>query len=316
MSKNCKLGFLTVLAIVIALVCSSARAQGLLRDRLRQKLGGQGQGLSSLHNFNPGRNQSDSAEKINMAGLNVAVWQPANNSKPAPLVIFSHGFHGMNTQSIFLMKALASDGYLVMAPNHRDAMMGGGGEFKPEVSFKNASAWSDRTYRQRGDDIAKLLQFLHNDPAWTNKIDWSKVALAGHSLGGYTALALAGAWPSWKLPDIKAVLALSPYSEPFVVKGTLKDLHVPVMYQGGTRDFGITPFLKRPNGSFSQTSSPAYFVEFDKVGHFSFSNLNKDPASQELICHYSVAFLDKYVRNQQSPTLDDKESGVIECVSK
>ena len=32
--------------------------------------------------------------------------------------------------------------------------------------------------------------------------------LAGHSLGGYTVLALAGAWPSWKLANVRAVLAL------------------------------------------------------------------------------------------------------------
>lgn len=48
---------------------------------------------------------------------------------------------------------------------------------------------------------------------------------------------LAGGWPSWKTPGAKAVLALSPYTEPVLVHGTLGAVSGPVMYQGGTLDF-------------------------------------------------------------------------------
>jgi predicted dienelactone hydrolase len=175
------------------------------------------------------------------------------------------------------MSAFATAGYLVIAPNHKDAICGGGlGAFlsaKPEESFRDAASWSDRTYRDRHDDVLKLADALRRDPQWRHQIDWSRVALAGHSLGGYTVLGLAGGWPRWKLPNIKAVLALSPYCEPYVVNGSLDAIEVPVMYQGGTRDLGITPSVKRPGGCFAKRSSPAIFVEFDRAGHFSWSDL-------------------------------------------
>ena len=37
-------------------------------------------------------------------------------------------------------------------------------------------------------------------------VDWSRFGLAGHSVGGYPALGLAGGWPSWRLNDVKESL--------------------------------------------------------------------------------------------------------------
>src|SRR5262249_50869972 len=149
---------------------------------------------------------------------------------------------------------LTNAGYLVIAPNHHDAMGGANSFSRSEVSFSKAKLWSDKTYADRGADITNLLQALHSDANWSAKIDWSKVALAGHSLGGYTALGIGGAWPSWKLPEVKAVLALSPYCQPYVESGTLDHMGVPVMYQSGTFDMGIDPFIKRPGGAFDKTA--------------------------------------------------------------
>jgi predicted dienelactone hydrolase len=61
------------------------------------------------------------ANHIKVAGRDVAVWRPLGTA-PAighPLILFSHGFGGCNTQSEFLMHALAKAGYLVLAPNTR-----------------------------------------------------------------------------------------------------------------------------------------------------------------------------------------------------
>jgi predicted dienelactone hydrolase len=69
-------------------------------------------------------------------------------------------------------------------------------------------------------------------------VDAMSLGVAGHSLGGYTDLGLAGGWASWKEARVKAVLALSPYCSPFLSKGQLASMNIPVMYQGGTRDFG------------------------------------------------------------------------------
>ena len=44
-------------------------------------------------------------------------------------LVFSHGFHGCATQSTFLMQAFADAGYIVFAPNHRDATCNGGSAY-------------------------------------------------------------------------------------------------------------------------------------------------------------------------------------------
>lgn len=257
---------------------------------------------------------TNGARSIEIAGLKVALWEPslAPESK-LPLVIFSHGFHGSNTQSAFLMRALAKAGYLVIAPDHRDAHWPQEQEnsFRPEISFKEAGSWNDRTYKNRALDICNLLCALHEDSDWNCRIDWSKVALAGHSLGGYTVLGLAGAWPSWRVAGIKAVIALSPYCQPYVVNGTLGALNVPVMFQGGSRDWGITPFIARPGGAFSKVSSPAYLVELDKAGHLAWSNFNRNEVQQQLIDYYCVSFLDKYVQGKPDARPEIKQPGVV-----
>ena len=238
-------------------------------------------------------------QTLRIGGLSVTVWSQENAGNPRPTVIFSHGFHGCATQSRFLMEGLADAGYLVIAPNHRDATCAGGEATwmgRPDLPFQQPEGWNDTTYRDRADDIRRLLDALRSDDRWRTQIDWDRLALAGHSLGGYTVLGLAGAWPSWKLAGIKAVLALSPYTKPFDSHHTLATLAVPVMYQGGTRDVGITPELHKSMGSYDQTSRPKYYLELDGAGHFAWTNVNTE--SHRSIVAYSLAFLDHYVKNE------------------
>jgi pimeloyl-ACP methyl ester carboxylesterase len=237
------------------------------------------------------------AEAVQIGSTIVSVWRPSS-SAPAPLVVFSHGLHGASTQSSFLMRALAADGYLVIAPNHRDAVAGGLARLlePPEAGFTRPDAWSDSTYRDRADDIRSLLDALKADERWSVAIDWSRVALVGHSLGGYTVIGLAGGWPAWKLPDVKAVVALSPYAEPFVDHRTLGGLGIPVMYQGGSRDMGISPGLRRPGGAYDATSAPACYVEFRDAGHMAWTDLI--PRHQASIEYYCLAFLDTHLERE------------------
>lgn len=235
-----------VMPIALLLTALPSSAQGQFRERLRQRMQSR---------------QSENSQFCKIAGLDVAVWQPLG-SGPFPLVVFSHGFHGRNTQSEFLLSA------------------------------------------------------LQRDSNFNTRIDWSKVALAGHSLGGYTVLGLAGAWPTWKLPGVKAVIAMSPYCQPYLAGGNLSSLGIPVMYQGGTRDFGITPCVKKESGAFSTTGSPAYFVEFDKIGHLGWTTFNHDSNSQQLISHYCLAFLDRYLKGNESALINTKLAGVSDLRAK
>jgi pimeloyl-ACP methyl ester carboxylesterase len=253
-------------------------------------------------------------QTVAIAGMKVTVWsQPAGVDLKEPVVIFSHGFHGCATQSRFLMQAFASNGYLVFAPNHRDAACGGGAASwlaKPEVPFRAPQNWDDTSYRDRADDIRRLLDAIRTDERFKGRVDLSRVALAGHSLGGYTVLGLCGAWPVWRLAGVKAVLALSPYAQPFVQHHTLGGLSAPVMYQGGTRDFGITPALRKVQGAYDQSPPPKYYVEFDKAGHFAWTNIGR--TAHDSIVAYSLAFMNYYVKGEPAdPVLGKALPGVV-----
>jgi predicted dienelactone hydrolase len=246
--------------------------------------------------------------EITIAGRQVAMWKPEGAAPPDgyPVILFSHGFTGCGTQSVSLTEALAQAGYFVLAPNHFDAGCGTGmghqgallaklATTRSEKPFRNPGAWGETTYRNRGADLEAVLDTILEQKSFQGvPIDSSRIGLAGHSLGGYTVLGLAGAWPSWKDRRVKAVLAVSPYCAPFFLKGDLGHLDVPVMYQGGTLDVGISPSVRRPGGAYDLTSAPKYYVELAGAGHFAWTNLNK--SYQPLINDYAVAFFDRYLK--------------------
>lgn len=317
----------SLLAIVgMSIVESAAQAQapagrgGAVRERIIERIRDRAGDRAIAPAAKTDAAKSDAGEPSELGGRKVVIWKPAEAKGPMPLVVFSHGFHGTPTQSKFLTAALAKQGYLVVAPKHADSgfALGGDGSLKPDEKFGEPESWTEKTYRDRGDDVRAIVEALKNDKQWTERIAWEKVALIGHSLGGYTSLGAAGAWPSWKLAEVKAVVALSPYCSPYVKSGTLAKLNVPVMYQGGTRDFGITPFVKRSGGAYDATPSPCVFVEFDGAGHMAWTDLKPD--HHDSITRYTLAFLAKHLQHETDPKtttdLGAKRADVAELRAK
>jgi predicted dienelactone hydrolase len=134
-------------------------------------------------------------DSVKLAALDVTVWsQRAEANVKQPVIIFSHGFHGCATQSRFLMEAFAADGDLVLAPIHRDATCNGGkGSWfsRAEIPFRDPGKWNESTYRDRADDIRRLVGAIGTDNCFRPRADLSPFALAGHYVGGYTVLGLA-----------------------------------------------------------------------------------------------------------------------------
>jgi predicted dienelactone hydrolase len=184
---------------------------------------------------------------------------------PAPLIVFSHGDLGCGLQSIAFTEELARHGYVVAAPDHADAFLchtareESGRSIQP--NFLQPETWTDATFVSRRDDVEAMIDELLLDDVFQQVVDAKNIGAAGHSLGGYTVVGSVGGWTGWVDPRIRAVLALSPYVMPFQVRNTLQNIHVPLMYQGGTLDVGITPFLTGANGAYSQSNPPAYFVD-------------------------------------------------------
>lgn len=107
---------------------------------------------------------------------------PDRSARPYPLVILSHGFAISDTSYAWLAEHLASYGMVVVAPSHREPLDAG-------------SLW--RSTVSRPDDIRSVLSYIDGEiePGGTldGLVDTDTVAIIGHSYGGYTALAAAGA---------------------------------------------------------------------------------------------------------------------------
>lgn len=265
--------------------------------------------LSALPCF--GEPLKTASARLRMDGRQVMIWYPTEVKRALPLVLFSHGYRGANIQSRSLMRSIAAAGYLVIAPNHNDSAVWLGGEGKAsfQASFDDPESWTDATYRDRYEDILAVYRSIPNEPKVAQLYDNGPVILIGHSLGGYTTLGMAGARPAWASEIAPVgVIALSPFSAPYLGSGALQDLKVPVMYQGGTRDY-LTAGVARPGGAYDQTPTDRYFINFEGAGHTAWTDLSSD--FQPQIAQYVIAFCDRYAK-QSGPVLTKKLPGVKE----
>lgn len=107
-----------------------------------------------------------------------------NTAGPYPLVIFSHGFMLSPAWYHTLAEQYASHGFIVLAPDHPEA-------FDPTFG----SMW--QTLIDRPAAMTRTLDYAEaltaEDGEMAGLIDMENVAVVGHSYGGYTALAAAGA---------------------------------------------------------------------------------------------------------------------------
>jgi predicted dienelactone hydrolase len=101
-----------------------------------------------------------------------------------PLILLSHGDGGHRLSHHDLATDLARLGFIVVTVTH------------PGDSDREPNAWrSDRVLVAREHDLRSALDAVLADPVFGVHIDRDRIGVAGFSLGGYTALLLAGAKP-------------------------------------------------------------------------------------------------------------------------
>jgi dienelactone hydrolase len=122
--------------------------------------------------------------------LPLAVWRPEHPA-PAPVIVFSHHAGGTRRASSFLCRHLAEHGYVVAAIDHSEVAA-------PELAPPEAETEPDRQARvaeilaSRVPDVRVLLDHLMTS-GLCGAVDRDRVGVVGHSLGGWTALAVAQA---------------------------------------------------------------------------------------------------------------------------
>lgn len=193
-----------------------------------------------------------------------------------PLVIFSHGSCGVSFQSTPLMETLASHGMVVVAPNHRGNSVNECiGTTGPDPFLVVA--------RNRPLDVSFLIDLMlarSSDPndEFYLKLNPNAVAVAGHSFGGFTALATASGFhrPADGIdvppdPRVKAIVPIAPASG--ILSDTeLASIGIPVLLVSGTLDT-TTPIDDQTTRPWALIPSrPFYRTDIVGATHLQFAN--------------------------------------------
>ncbi|WP_298835518.1 alpha/beta fold hydrolase [uncultured Roseobacter sp.] len=98
-----------------------------------------------------------------------------------PVMLISHGMYGNSLNQAWLAQALAREGVISVMPNH------------PGTTSFDRDPDAARQLWLRATDLSVSLDAASRDPRFGDHMDLTRVAAAGHSLGGYTMLSAAGA---------------------------------------------------------------------------------------------------------------------------
>jgi predicted dienelactone hydrolase len=204
----------------------------------------------------------------------------ASNAAPAdgvyPLVVISHGHSGTPWAYRQLAKHLALAGFVVALPAHT-------GNTRTDNSLAGTAA----NLANRPRHITLTIDAVLADATLAPHVSRDGVAVIGHSIGGYTALAAAGGLPwtgpyerknSNALPEpvpvtpdprIRSLVLLNPATFWFIA-GSLRPVDLPILLRTGEKD-DVTP-IEHAHKIIEGVAQPA-LVEHKDIpggGHFAF----------------------------------------------
>ena len=132
-----------------------------------------------------------STQKAEEKDWNIAIFKAGHNAlnadiavtpKKFPLVVLSHGTGGAAFQLSWMAEELVQKGFIVIALNHH-----GNTGAEESLLLEGFTLWWERAI-----DISSAIDHILAEPVFGAKIDESKIGVLGFSLGGYTALSVAG----------------------------------------------------------------------------------------------------------------------------
>ncbi|PRA79326.1 lipoprotein signal peptide [Ochrobactrum sp. MYb29] len=217
------------------------------------------------------------------------------------LVVLSHGYGGSWRNLNWLANELTQQGYIVAAPDH------------PGTTTFNKDADQAAKLWERPHDLSRVIDALTADPELAGRVDAQRIAVIGHSLGGWTVTALAGARfdtarfkkdcrihtspracslsaelglgnreleKEMSDPRIGAFVALDLGLARGLLPESLAGIHIPSLIISAGTDIGDMP-ARLESGYLAEhlPKSSSTYVEIPDAMHFSFMQLCKPGAS-------------------------------------
>ena len=226
-----------------------------------------------------------------------------------PVVIVSHGFASRPEDFTTVAKVLASYGFFVAVPQHP------GSDLQQARSFLNGTTskvFEVQEFTNRPKDISYVIDELErrNPGEYQSRLELKKVGILGHSLGGYTALAVSGAQIDFANlkkdcadttfgylnlsilmqcealdleskqynftdPRIAAVMARNPLNSSIFGQNGLAQVKIPTFLIAGSYDFA-TPVIFEQMFSFPwlKNTPTSYLGLIEGQAHVDFSKLD------------------------------------------
>jgi predicted dienelactone hydrolase len=252
------------------------------------------------------------------------VYFSKGGSGPLPIVIFSHGLGGSRDGYAYLGQYWAGCGYVSVHLQHHgsdDAVWKDEPRTQMMQSMARAAA-DPRNAMNRPKDVSfaiDQLTKLNAEPGspLAGRLDLKHIAVAGHSFGGFTAMAIAGQalGPRGNReladPRVKCVIAMSaPVPRENQRSQAYDGVAIPTFHMSGTKDdspIGDTKAADRHIPFDLTAHAETCLVIFNGGDHMTFSDHSgprkgsaDDAEFQRLICAGSVAFLDAFLKESKA----------------
>jgi len=216
-----------------------------------------------------------------------------------PVVVFSHGNGGVGYQTFSLAEHLARHGYVVAAPDHVE-----------NTVFDSSGVPYAYLFMRRPLDVTRTFDWLVEEadrpgsPVEGCVDPEAGYAVMGHSFGGWTTLAVAGAALNMETlhaicesgdstgcepvdqwvadhpgegtldrsdPRVWAAAPLAPAWHELLDPG-LADISVPILVAGADRDM-LTPWEQAVRPAYDRLeANPRYLARLEDAGHYSFTD--------------------------------------------
>lgn len=233
-----------------------------------------------------------------------------SRSTQGPLVVISHGFGADRRFLAYLAEHLASHGLTVVAVEHPGSNVAALLSL-PDSDLSKSSPGSRvlpaTEFLDRPRDITYVLDRLaglnRHSYSLRGRLNTDQVTLIGHSLGGYTGLALAGApldlrlldqaceqvnpvrlspsdwfqcaaldlpvkYANLRDPRIRQLILANPLTGILFGESGLTQVQVPTLMVAGTLD-SVTPMAAQQLGPYSQLAGPKYLITAMGASHLS-----------------------------------------------